>query len=368
MMRGCLAQARKDWLEFRRDRLSLGLALLLPIASLLLFGFGIRLESTNIPTVVDDQDRTQFSRSFTQRLYATKAFNPAPDQTNPGDSLNSGNARAAVWIPKGFASGLDMGRVSIVLFTLDGTALTEAHTASSIAQAFGTVFSLYLRPPDPRLLYVLPKITAWFNPELNESLFIVSGVFGVVLWMFPSLLSAVSMSRDLEHGSIVQVFSANVSPVSFLIGKAAVYLVIGICQAAIIVALGCIIFHLRCIDTAWQFALSTFVYLVVSVLFGILMGLITNSQTTAVQATSSGGFFSCMLLSGYVYPLSNIPFPLSLVSYLVPGRYYIHVSRDSFIRGAGWQVIGQDFIVLILFAAALFGLCWWRLKDMRLKD
>jgi ABC-2 type transport system permease protein len=96
--------------------------------------------------------------------------------------------------------------------------------------------------------------------------------------------------------------------------------------------------------------------------------LIAKSQTAAVQAASSGGFFPCLLLSGFVYPLSNIPFPLSLVSYLVPARYYIDVSRNTFMRGTGWEVLIQDSLPLAGFVVALMGICWFLLKDMRLKD
>jgi ABC-2 type transport system permease protein len=348
--------------------LSLGLALLLPIASLLLFGFGIRLESKDIPTAVIDSDDTSCSRAFIQRLFATETFNPTEQNDRSGDPLLTGSSRTVVHIPHGFAADLNMGRVVNVLFTIDGTALTEAHTAAPSARAFGAVFSNYIKPPDPRLFYVIPRIVTWFNPDLKESLFIVSGVFGVVLFMFPSLLAAVSMSRDFEHQSVVQPFSANLSAVSFLLGKLTVYLSVGICQAIVITTLGCMLFGLRFADNSNEFPICTVVYLIVSVLFGMLMGLVTNSQTTAVQATSSGGFFSCMLLSGYVYPLANIPFPLSLVSYLVPARYYIHISRDAFIRGAGWEVAGNDLLALVLCAVILFGFCWLRMKDMRLRD
>ena len=342
--------------------------MLLPIASLLLFGFGIRLESKDIPTAVVDRDGTVRSRGFVQRLYASEAFSPAPPQEPGSDPLLRGSAHAVVYLPHGFEATIDRGQVADILFAVDGTALTEAHTTAPMAEAFGTIFSSYINPPDPRLFYVVPRIVAWFNPGLKESLFIVSGVFGVVLWMFPSLLSAVSMSRDFEHRTVVQPFSANLSPVAFLLGKLSVYLGVGICQAILIVALGCAVFDLHFVDQGIKFPLCAVVYLVVSVLFGMLMGLLTNSQTTAVQATSSGGFFSCLLLSGYVYPLANIPFPLSLISYLVPARYFIHVSRDTFIRGAGWEVIGPDLLALAIFALALFGMCWWRLKDMRLRD
>lgn len=371
MIRGMLAQLNKDWLEFRRDKLSLALAFLLPFCSLFLFSYGIRLESKHIPTEIVDNDRTPMSRDFARRIYATETFVPAPrDQRdrNPPDPLLSGKARTVVNIPSGFEGRVNRNETAQVLFTIDGTALTEAHTASTIAQAFGTVFSTLVKPPDPRLFYVLPKITVWFNPGLKESLFIVSGAFGVILWMFPSLLAAVSMSRDLEHGEIIQPFCANLNPGAFLLGKMSVYLGIGIVQAAIIMTVGCTIFDLKLVDTPLIVALATLLYLTAAVLFGLFLGLLTRNQTAAVQATSSGGFFPSLLLSGFVYPLSNIPFPLSLLSYVVPARYYIDATRDAFMRGTQWDVVHRDLLPLTAFVVVLFFWCWWLLRDMRMKD
>lgn len=360
-MRGFLAQLYKDWLEFRRDLLSLALAFLLPLASLFLFSFGIRLETKHIPTEIVDRDNTIASRSFARRIFASETFVPA-------ESDDIKVVRTRIDIPYGFEGSINLNKPASVLFTIDGTALTEAHTASTIAQAFGPVFSAAVKPPDPRLQYILPRITVWFNPGLQESLFIVSGAFGVILWMFPSLLAAVSMSRDLEHGSIVQPFCANLKPLSFLLGKLGVYLIIGVVQSALITVVGCLLFDLKLVDSPLLFALCTVLYLVVAILFGLWLGLLTRSQTAAVQATSSGGFFPSLLLSGFVYPLSNIPFPLSLLSYLVPARYYIDVTRDTFMRGTGWQVVTRDVVPLCGFACLLLFLCWWQLRDMRLKD
>ena len=371
MIRGMLAQLNKDWLEFRRDRLSVALAFFLPICSLFLFSYGIRLESKHIPTEIVDNDGTPLSRDFARRIYATAAFVPASAQQFDGDAkdaLLTGRARAVINIPCGFEAGINMNRTTQVLFTIDGTALTEAHTAKMIAENFGTVFSMLVKPPDPRLFYLLPKITVWFNPGLQEALFIVSGAFGVILWMFPSLLAAVSMSRDLEHGEIIQPFCANLDPAAFLLGKVGVYLAAGIVQSIIIMSIGCALFGFHLVDSPVILICCTIVYLTAAVLFGILLGVLTRNQTAAVQATSSGGFFSSLLLSGFVYPLNNIPFPFSLLSYVVPARYYIDVTRDAFMRGSEWAMVSRNFVPLLAFAVLLFAWCWWLLKDMRMKD
>jgi ABC-2 type transport system permease protein len=362
-------QATKEWAELKRDKLSLALALLLPLISLLLFGFGVRMQSHDIPVIVQDFSNTSISRALIERIEGTiilkqKAF---PLNANVKKELDSGRAKAAVIIPADFARGVLNGNGSKVDVLIDGTDIINARLieASIDASAKYVLRSSGLdRAPTP----VKSNIRIWFNPGLRETFFIVPGVFGIILWMFPSLLACVACAREKEQGTVVQAYSADIGAAEFVIGKAIVYIFIGLCQAALILTLGYFLFGLTFAGNPLTFLLTVPIFVSCSVLFGLAVGSWANSQTTAVQGVSSLGFFTCLLLSGFVYPLSNIPFPLSLFSYLVPGRYFIDASRDAFERGMGFKQVWMDPLILSVYTLVLFVIAWVAWRRMKFQE
>jgi ABC-2 type transport system permease protein len=368
-----LVQANKEWCELRRDRFSLALAFLLPLFSLLLFGFGIRLESKNIPIVIRDMSNTFISREYVDRLYATNIFkeSKADPEESPSDAIKSGEAKVAMIIPKDFTRQIYRGNSASPHVMIDGTDIANTQVIFNSIKAANLYYLALLkeeRMPDAAVQWVKPHLRLLFNPGREETLFIVPGAFGVILWMFPALLSAVAASREKEQETIIRVYSANPHPLQFILGKAFVYWSVSLVMAALIMVTGFALFGIRPVGDPTALLISTPIYILVSVAFGLMLGTWANSQTTAVQATSTLGFFPCLLLSGFVYPISNIPFPLSLFSLIVPARYYIELTRDAFVRGCGWPAVWPIPLILFGFAVVLLGLSWLGLRRMQLKD
>ena len=372
-MNTILVQATKEWQEFQRDRLSLALAFLLPLFSLLLFGYGIRLESKNIPIVIKDLDNTSISREFVQRLYATNIFVPASTNgaISPTDAIDRGLAKAALVIPKDFATQIFRGKTSPVQVMIDGTDIANTQIIYNTIQAANLYFLGMLKKatkPDATLQMVTPHLRLWFNPGREETLFIVPGAFGLILWMFPALLAAVAASREKEQKTIERVYAANPNPLGFLLGKTLVYFSVALGMAIMIVLVGALLFSVRLAGDPTPLLVATPLYLLTSVLFGLCLGTYASSQTVAVQATSTIGFFPCLLLSGFVYPISNIPFPLSLFSILVPARYFVELTRDAFVRGTGWPAVGGVPVILLGFCCVLLAASWLGVRRMQVKD
>ncbi len=367
-MRHILEQALKEWCEFKRDRLSLSLAFLLPLITLLLFGFGVRMQSHNVLVSVHDNSKTTASRAFIERLEATNTLHiQDADKAISVEKELASETKASVTIPQDFESKLLSKSPTSIDVSVDGTDIVNARLIDATIRGACTYFVLANgidKPP----VQVKPNLRVWFNPGLKESLFIVPGVFGIVLWMFPSLLACVAMAREKEQGTVLQVFVSSIKAHELVLGKALVYTLVGLAQAVIIISLATFIFGLHFLASAPLFFIALPIYVLCSVLFGMALGSCANSQSNAVQGVSSLGFFTCLLLSGFVYPISNIPFPLSLFSYLVPARYFIEVSRDSFERGMGGFAVVQDITVLILFCLGLFSISWFSWRQMKFKE
>src|SRR4030095_13368382 len=191
-MKRILVQAQKEWNEIRRDRLSLALAILLPIFSLLLFGYGIRLESKDIPIVVRDFDSTSVSREYIERLYAAKVFVPSAwsGAGSPIEAIDRGLAKVAVIIPPKFTEQLLRREKTTLQVLVDGTEINNAQVVYNTIRAATARYLETLDPFQRGEKGVVPQLRIWFNPGRKESLFIVTGVIGVVLWMYPCLLAA----------------------------------------------------------------------------------------------------------------------------------------------------------------------------------
>ncbi len=337
-MNKVLAQFIKELNQFRRDRLTVALALILPVGVLLIFGYAIRLEAQNIPLSIQDFDNSSLSRSYVARLYATNQFVPAPTVgTSPVTALDRGVAKVVVVIPPDFSRQIKAQKPVNVQALVDGTDVNNARIIQSNIRATTSFFIGTLSTASPSLpAEVVTESRLWFNPGRKESLYIVPGIYGVILWVFPSMLTAISMVREKEQGTIIQVYASALSAVEWLLGKGLAYVLVALAEAAIVIGVSVILFGLRLQVEPTLLIVGTVTYLIASVSFGLLVGTRASNQTAAVQGTAIAGFLTALLLSGFIYRLENIPFPLSLISNIIPARYYILVTRDAFVRGTGW--------------------------------
>ena len=355
-MKRIFAQATKELAQFSRDRLTVALALILPLGMLLIFGYAIRLETKNIPLSVQDLDNSPLSRSYIERLFATNQFIPTPlAGTSPLSSLDLGTAKATVVIPPTFSQDVIEGG-STVQVLVDGT---DVNNARVIQNSIRGVTNFFIQSLPNTILppSIMARVRIWFNPGRQESLYIVPGIWGVVLWVFPSMLSAIALVREKEQGTAIQVYASDLNSTEWLLGKGLAYWLVAIAQATIVMLVSAILFDLRLRASLILLLLGTGIYLAAAVSFGLFIGARAGNQNGAVQGTAVAGFLTSFLLSGFIYRLENIPFPLSLISKIVPARYYILLTRDAFVRGSGWSSVWYVPLIvgaigLLLFRAA----------------
>lgn len=356
-MKRILSQCVKELSQFRRDRLTLALAFILPLLTLLIFGFAIRLEAKNIPIVIQDFDNTPLSRSYIERLFATNQLEPARWELDAPvtEAIDSERAKAAVIIPPDFSRQIKARQPADVQVLVDGSDVNNAriieNSIRATTQFFLRTSALQRMPPR-----VVTRTRIWFNPGRKESLYIVPGTCAVIFWIYPSLLAAIAMVREKEQGTLVQVFASSLSAQELILGKALAYLVVGLGEAVLILGLATLFFRLQIAGDPTPLLIGTPIFIFTAALFGIFIGIRTANQNAAVQAVATLGFLTALLLSGFIYPLSNIPFPLSLISNIVPARYYIVIIRDAFVRGTGWAGVWFPMLIMTLIGFVLFNI------------
>jgi ABC-2 type transport system permease protein len=343
------------------------LAFILPLLTLFIFGYAIRLEAKNIPLAIHDFSNTPLSRSYIERLFATNQFEPAPWQGDGSDQsiLDRGLAKAVVLIPADFTDQVQAQRSSSVQVLIDATDVNNARVIKNYIEATTRFFvqTTGLQSEPPR---IRTQTRIWFNPGRKESLYIVPGTCALILWIYPSLLAAIAMVREKEQGTMIQVYASSLSATELILGKALAYWLIGLSEAVIIILISMILFRLQIAADPTPLLLGTPLFILTAIMFGLMLGTRASNQTAAVQEVALVGFLSALLLSGFIYPISNIPFPLSLISNVVPARYYILIIRDAFVRGTGWSGVWFAMLMLIILCFFLFNIARRNLSRMSL--
>lgn len=367
-MKRILAQVKKELTQLWRDRLTLALALVLPILLMLLLSKATSLSVKDIPVVVQDLDKTPMSRSYLERVGASLSFQltALPTDVSPERALQQNQARAALIIPPDFERHLRRGENAEVQWLIDGTDANTANVMRGKAAAITQSFTAEIQPAGVQPA-VRPQVRYWFNPGREDLKYFGPGVLAFGLAMFPPLLAALALSREGELKTILQVYVSSITAFEYILGKVIAYTIIAWAEWLGGMLVLIFVFRLSLVGDPTPLLVTTFFYLFCTTCFGTMLGAAIPNQAAAIQAAQLGGFLTSFLLAGYIFPVENIPQPLRSLSYLVPMRYYLEVIRDAFLRGGGWAGLWQAPIALALLGGFFFWRAWSAMKDMQVK-
>jgi len=367
-MKRILAQVRKELTQLWRDRLTLALALVLPVVLLLLLSKATSLSVKDIPVVVQDLDKTPMSRRYLETVSASLSFklSALPTNMSPERVLAQNQARAALIIPPQFERDLRRGQNVEVQWLIDGTDANTANVMRGKAAAVTQAFTAQIQPATIQPA-IKPLIRYWFNPGREDLKYFGPGVLAFGLAMFPPLLAALALSREGELKTILQVYVSSITAFEYLLGKVIAYTLVAWAEWIAGMFVLFVIFGLSLAGDPTPLLVTTFFYLLCTTCFGTMIGAAIPNQAAAIQAAQLGGFLTSFLLSGYLFPVANIPQPLRFLSNLVPMRYYLEVIRDAFLRGGGWPAIWYAPIALCLLGAFFLWRAWSVMKEMQVK-
>src|SRR5262249_25217461 len=367
-MERVLAQVRKELTQLSRDKLTLALALVLPVLLLLLLSSATSLTVKDIPVAVQDLDNTPLSRRYVEAVGASLSFKVSalPHNISPEHALDQNLARATLIIPPQFERKLKRGQNADLQWLIDGTDANTANVMRGKAAAVTQSFAAEIQAAAPGQA-IHPEIRYWFNPGREDLKYFGPGVLAFGMALFPPLLAALAVSREGELKTILQVYVSSITAFEYLLGKVIAYLLVAWAEwiaGMILLMAG---FGLSLAGDPTPLLTTTFFYLLCNTCLGTMLGAAIPNQAAAIQATQLAGFLTSFLLSGYIFPAENIPQPLRLVSNLVPMRYYLEVIRDAFLRGGGWSSVWYAPVALGLLSAFFFWRAWSVMKDMQVK-
>jgi ABC-2 type transport system permease protein len=343
--RRLLAVARKEVTQLRRDSRSLIMAFVVPAFLTLMFGYVMNFDVKHITLAVLDRSHTQESRRFVDTFGASGYFTLA--RYLEGDAeieplLQRGAARIVLVIPPDFA------RHPTVQAIVDGGDANTAAIAINYAQA---ITASWDAPAHRRTGAQMGLDTrVWYNEELKSSNMVVPGLIAVIMMIIAAMLTALTIAREWERGTMEQLAATPVHPVEVIIGKLIPYFAIGMFDVVVAIVIGLTVFKVPFRGDPFFLFVTTSLFLLGALGLGIFISAAIKSQLLATQAAMIATYLPSLLLSGLMFDIASMPKFLQLITVIVPARYFVTVLRGVFLKGVGFPVLWMQALGMLLFA------------------
>jgi ABC-2 type transport system permease protein len=348
------AMVVKEFIQLRRDRVSFGMIVMIPVMQLLLFGYAINTTPHNLPTAVLLQEDTDLGRSVLKALENTEYFHfvsRVHDVKEFDDLMLSGKVLFGVEIPRGFERAVRRGDRPALLVAADATEPIAASTAiSSLSVVVQTALAHALFTGDPPSLPFEIRAHARYNPAAASRLNIVPGLVGTILTMTMLIFTALSVTREIERGTMESLLSMPINPVEVMFGKIIPYVMVGFLQASIIVGIGVFVFGVPVLGNMLLLALLTTLFITTNLSIGYTFSTLAQNQLQAMQM-SIMFFLPSILLSGFLFPFLGMPVWAQYVGEGLPLTHFLRIVRAIMLKGSTLQNLQYD--ALALFALML---------------
>ncbi len=349
-----IAIARKEVLQLKRDTRSLILAFVLPVFMVLFFGYAITWDIEDLRLAVWDQDRTRASRELVEVFEASGYFEVVAHPTTyreVDEYLSRARVRAVLAISPGYARDLKAGRSVPVQLLLDGSDANTATIAQNYAGAIVARHSTLIQLQGRTMPGVAGAETRiWYNETLESRNMIVPGLIAVVMSIIAAMLTSLTIAREWERGTMEQLASTPVMSVEIVLGKLLPYLVIGILDVHLVVAVGMFVFGVPFHGSVILLGLLSILFLIGALGVGIFISSIADSQVFAMQLATITTYLPAILLSGFLFDIAGMPVFLQGITYLIPARYFIIVTRGILLKGVGVGAVWPHALAMLIFA------------------
>ena len=357
---------RKEFLELRQDPRLFGIVILAPLLQLTMLGYAATTDVRDVPMVVMDQDRSSAGRELITRFTASENF--AVVETVPSTDgidvyLDSGAAWMALTIPAGYGDRIQTGRPVSIQLVADGTDANSTNVALGYARALVASYGRELSASSngrvaPPLIDA--DVRVWFNPSLESRDFMIPGILALVLLVVTTNLSSMAIVREKELGTLEQL---NVTPLArweLITGKLVPYAMLGMVDVLLVVAVAVGWFEVPLRGSMALLVAMCLVYLLTTLGLGLFVSTISRTQQQAMMTTSFFFLLPMVFLSGFIFPIENMPDIVQLVTYLMPLRYFLVILRGIFLKGIGLEVLWPEALALFGWGIAILALATLR--------
>src|SRR5436309_5023210 len=344
------AMVVKEFIQLRRDRVSFAMIVMIPVMQLLLFGYALNTTPRNLPTAVQLQEDSDLARSILKALENTAYFHftrEVHEVAEFDDLLLSGKVLFGVEIPRGFERAVRRGDRPALLVAADATDPVAAGSAlSALGMVMQTALAHDLFTGDPPSLPFEIRTHARYNPAASSRLNIVPGLVGTILTMTMLIFTALSVTREIERGTMENLLSMPITPFEIMLGKIIPYIIVGFVQAALIIGIGIGLFGVPLLGSLLLMALLTTLFITTNLSIGYTFSTIAQNQLQAMQM-SMMFFLPNILLSGFMFPFAGMPSWAQWVGETLPLTHFIRIVRAIMLKGSSFGDLRYDAVALV---------------------
>jgi len=349
---------RKELLQLRRDRRAMVPVVMAPVLQLLLFGYAVSFDIRHIPLVVCDRARTAQSRelaySFPRSGYfELREFVDSPSRIDR--SIEAGRALVGLYIPQDFSRRLDRDEPAEIQVILDGTDMNSAGVAAGYTNGLISHFarSRLSRAGQGAPITHQPRV--WYNPDLRSANFMVPAVICMVLGTAMTALTAMGIVREREAGTLEQLIVTPLRPLELMLGKTLPFAAIGMADVGLIIVVARFWFGVPVAGSVGLLLALAVVFLLTTLGLGLFISTVSRTQQQAML-TAFLVLMPSVILSGFIFPIANMPRVIQAVTYAIPLRYFVEIVRGIFLRGVGLSILWPQVAALAGLGGAIFAL------------
>jgi ABC-2 type transport system permease protein len=341
------AVARKEWFHIRRDPFTMALALALPLLMVVVYGVAIDFNIKNVRLAVSDSDQSQSSRRLLDTFASSDYFRVLPGESAASavKDVAAERARAALIIPPRFEKDILAGREGRAQILLDGADNSTVGPVSQYVETIQTLASERIAGADLTPPYEL-RTRFLFNPELNSRWFVIPGLTVVIMAILSIFLTALTVAREWENGSMELLLSTPVQPIEIIIGKATPYAILDFLAISFVYVIARAVFGVPFVGHLWVFALGCVIFVVTYLAQGLLISVVTRQQTIAMQVSMLTGMLPSNMLSGFIFPIASMPRFFWYFTMLLPARWFMVIARHTFLEGSSFAQLAVPFAAL----------------------
>jgi ABC-type multidrug transport system ATPase subunit/ABC-type multidrug transport system permease subunit len=363
-----LVVARKELIQLRRDRMTIGMMVVLPLMQLILFGYAIDTDVRHMPTVVYDADRTAASRDLVRRLEVTGYYHVIGEARGYDDvrvAFQSGDAGVALVVPARYGADLARGKAAHVQLLVDGsdpqTVASATNTAASVVSQLAAQRAAARLGPGAHPPTIEVATSILYNPDLRTAVYIVPGLVGVILTLTMVMFTSMAIVRERERGTLEQLIVSPVKSVELVIGKILPYIVIGYVQMTLILLVGTQVFDVPLSGSLPLLYLLASLFIAGNLALGLFFSTLARTQQQAMQMS----FFFLLpniLLSGFMFPFAGMPRFAQVLSTALPLTHFLRIIRGVVLKGAGFAELAPEVLALAIILGVLVALTSLRFR------
>ena len=367
------AIAIKETRELLRDPIYLGLAFVIPMIMILLFGFGLILDIKHLPVAFVDHDGSPWSRDYRDRFVHSEYFDLVgvlDSRTEVEEWMRTGRARVIIDLPPEFGRDLARGRPVAVGVTVDGSFPNRAAIITGYVSAINALYNQQLLTDlaarrglaASSLLPVQANLSVWYNPTLESKNAVVPGLLVLILMLFPALLGALLIVREKETGTIFNLYASPTGRLEIILGKLLPYLAVAMLDYLMIFAVSRWIFEVRFTGSFLVLTAGAVLYSVCTIGIGLLISVLMRSQLAAMFTTLMVTMTTAFNYSGFITPVASMDAVGQFIAQLIPATHFMTVVRGSYLKGFGFGYYWPQLGALALYTLVLYSLAWLFLK------